>query len=91
MLPAAFLRAVSRFDTADTIVIEFTSGDRLIVWEQVRLDLSEYWCSYIDDGSVSHDFDPSTVVRVMGWTSLPDLSASPYPYRNGRPQPPGVE
>ena len=91
MLPAAFLRAVGRFDPADAIVIEFTSRERLIVWDQVRLEVSEYWCSYTDDAEVSHYFDPSTVTRVMGWTSLPDFSGPPYPYRNGQPMPPGVD
>lgn len=84
MLPAAFIRAVQEFDSADTIVIEFHSGDRLIVWDQRRLDVSEEWCTYIDDGDVSHFFEPSSVTRVMGWTSLPDQDAPPFPYRNGR-------
>ncbi len=83
MLSAAFLQAIDEFHPTDTLVMEFHSGDRLIIWNRRRLYVSEEWCSYIDDQSVSHFFEPSTVSRVMGWSSLPDLDAPPYPFRNG--------
>lgn len=83
MLPAAFLRAVGEFDAADVPVIVFHSGDRLVVRDRRFLQVSEDWCSFIDDQNVSHFFEPSTVSAVTGWTSLPDLDTPPYPFRNG--------
>jgi hypothetical protein len=88
MTPLALRRGVRQFDAQDKFVIELTSGGTIIVWDQDLLVVHDEWCSYAEEGGVSHHFDASTVAQVMGYESLPDLSDPPYPFRNGRPKPP---
>ena len=83
MLPATLLRGVRQFDALDTFVIELHSGGSIIIWDQDLLVVGDEWCSYAEEGGVSHFFDPTTVSQVMGYASLPDADDPPYPYRNG--------